>query len=393
VSTISNPTGGKKEGFLTRLRKNSPGVFVLSVLAHVVFILGATYLVVQTINSRPKQNFTSAAPGPKASTRALEHEVKMAKQKTTMSAPRPMQRIATTGLSKVTLPEMPDLPSMDVSPTQMAGIGGAGVTPGASTGGAGGGGGGGGGGFTTPFGIRGGNTKAALEGYLYDLKQDKRGKPNNISDAEFGDVVSRFVNSSFSEAVLSKYYRVKKPLYALQMFVPVIGANEAPRAFGVEREVQPRLWIAVYRGKVIPSESGKFYLAGSGDDYLIVRFNNKIILDGGIYKPVGGSNKEYHYKGGGVLVVSSPITVKAGQEYPIEILIGERPGGYCAFSLMIQQDGVEYRKDESGSPILPIFKWGKTKAMQPTGGAPPFQRVNGPVWSAKAPPEKAPPAP
>ncbi len=99
----------------------------------------------------------------------------MAKQKTTMSAPRPMQRIATTGISKVILPEMPDLPQVNaLTPTQMSGLGGMGASPGA--GGGVGGGGGGGGGFTTPFGIRGGTSKAALEGYLYDLKQDKNGK-------------------------------------------------------------------------------------------------------------------------------------------------------------------------------------------------------------------------
>lgn len=381
----------RKDGFLTRLRKNSPGVFVLSAIGHILFILIAGYLVVQTIRDRPKQNFTSAAPGPKASTRALEHEVKMAKQKTTMSAPRPMQRIATAGISKVVLPEMPDLPSMDVTPTQMSGLGGLGASPGA--GGGAGGGGGGGGGFTTPFGIRGGTSKAALEGYLYDFKQDKNGKPTDITEDEYGQVISRFANSAFSEAILSKYYKVQRPLYATQLFMPIIDAGEAPRSFGVEKEVQPRMWIAVYRGTVTPSESGKFRLVGFGDDYLVVRFNNRIILDGGIYKVAPGRSKRvytYDFQSANNTghVVSSTITVKAGQSYPIEILIGERPGGQCGYQLLVEQDGVEYRKDGRGNPILPIFKLGKGAIVEKTGGVPEFQRVNGPVWKSQAPAPK-----
>ena len=85
---------------------NSRFLFI-SILVHLVFALGATAYVVQTIVAKRKLTFISAPPSPNPNTRALEHQVQMAKKQQTMSAPAMPKRIVSTGLAKVSLPEMP----------------------------------------------------------------------------------------------------------------------------------------------------------------------------------------------------------------------------------------------------------------------------------------------
>ena len=115
---------------------------VISVLAHVLFGLGATYLIVQNIQAKRKQNFAGAPQSPSAATRAVEHKVQMQKKQQTMSAPAAIKRITTTSNARVALPAMPAMPHLDsaITPLAMAGMGGTGV--GLSMGGGGGGGGG-----------------------------------------------------------------------------------------------------------------------------------------------------------------------------------------------------------------------------------------------------------
>ena len=66
--------------------------------------------------------------GRPSSTRALEHKVQMAKKQSTMSAPSMAKRITTTGLAKVSLPEMPAMPKLAAPPVKMAGAGGVDVS-------------------------------------------------------------------------------------------------------------------------------------------------------------------------------------------------------------------------------------------------------------------------
>ena len=123
---------------------------VVSIAAHVLFAAGAAVWVVQTIHAQRKLTFTSAPPSPNPATRALEHQVQLAKRKNTMSAPAMAKRITTTAISKVSLPDMPAMPKLSaLAPTRMAGMGGTGMGMGFGGFGAGSGFGGGGGGIFT----------------------------------------------------------------------------------------------------------------------------------------------------------------------------------------------------------------------------------------------------
>ena len=82
----------------------------------------------------------------------------------------------------------------------------------------------------------------------------------------------------------------------------------------------------------------------------------------------------------GGLGVGKEFEVKAGDVYPIEIMIGEVPGGLFGGFVMIEQLGVEYKKDPLGSPILPIFRLDSSlPEIKPGEQTPPFDS-NGPIW-------------
>src|SRR5436309_2493732 len=142
---------------------------IISVAAHLLFASVAAYVVVQRYQAARKLTFKGGPPSPNPSTRAIEHKVQLAKKQSTMSVPRMEKRITTTGLSKVSLPEMPAMPKLAAPPTKMAATGtDLAFNPGGSISTSGGG----AGGAAVPFfGFKESRGGGALVGTLYDLKQ------------------------------------------------------------------------------------------------------------------------------------------------------------------------------------------------------------------------------
>ena len=367
----------------------------ISILAHVLFGIVAAYFIVATIQGKRNQFDAPGGKGPNAPTRALEHKVQMARKQNSMSAPVAAKRITTTGLSKVALPSLPTMPKMNalVLPATMTGMGGAGMGLGGFGGGGGGSGGNGGGGLSL-FGART-RTGGSLAGHLFDLKQNRSRGPTGINVEKALNVLSQFVRGGFNMGILNSYYEASVPLYATQLFTPNIDAVEAPKAFGVEQEVQPMLWAAVYSGKVVPNETGTFRFVGFGDDLLVVRFNGRVVLDRG-YFDVSGVRSSHIYKydfdagnwykdatktgghGDG-----AQIQVEAGKSYDMQVLIAELYGGRSMFQLLIEKDGVDYQQDANNHPIFPLFRLSAgTPLPQPSNAMPPFAK-EGPVWGAE----------
>jgi PA14 domain len=363
----------------------------ISIIVHVLFGLAAAAWVVQTITAKRKLTFTSAPPSPNPSTRAMEHRVQMAKKQQTMSAPAMPKRIVSTGLAKVTLPEMPAMPAMNsiAAPTKMAGVGGTGVGFGPSAGVMGSGASGGGGGPVPLFGLRSG---AGLAGTFYDLKQDKDGKPTDMAlqpneqgaafDIEapvnkaYDRALSSFLTNGMSESSLSKYFRGPQTLYLTQLYIPAVSAEEAPKAFNLGNRVKGRRWVVVYRGKVTAPESGRYRFAGFGDDVLVVRLDGRVVLDAGFAKPTRNGFRPPQY---GKEEFSEPVDIRAGVAYPMEVLIGERPGGLFVGYLLLEKQGVEYKKDKTGAPKLPIFKL--SPSDMPKGGKVAPEAAPDTTWS------------
>jgi len=199
----------------------------------------------------------------------------------------------------------------------------------------------------------------ALSGYLYDFKQDEDKKPIR----ENYGAISKAFTDSWKLKEVERFYRSKDPLQVTQIFMPNMSADLAPKAFNVEKEVQPKAWMVHYQGKISPPHSGTFRLCGAADDVLIVRVDGDIVFDGS-WSP-GYSNADMsevrqqigksfgHGKG---MFAGKWMKMRAGDVYPIEIVLGEVPGGQFMAFLMVQEKGVEYKQNPAGYPILPVFQ-------------------------------------
>ncbi|MDX2082024.1 MAG: hypothetical protein SFU53_14660 [Terrimicrobiaceae bacterium] len=368
---------------------------ILSILIHLLFIVGATVWVVQTIQAQRKVTFQGGAAAPNPGRRAMEHQVQVAKRQMGSSAPAVAKRITTTGLATFTLPEMPDMPGIESSaPALMAGMGGSGFGLGVGSGlggGPGGGGGGSGTGVAAPaFGFRDAPKPGFLVGTFYDLKQDRDGKPTNMNEEGYGWTVQGFVRNGWKEKDLEPFFQAPQKLYAPQIFMPMMDANAAPAAFGVGERVQPRMWIVVYRGKVTPNESGYYRFCGFGDDVLVVRWRKQVVLDCG-FMDVTGLQPEGYVRSEGLAIhgslppryqglgIGTRFYASANSSYDIEILVGEHPGGQFKAYLMLMKVGEDYEQDLGGQPKLPIFRLADGPPPEITGEAPVF-RPDGPIW-------------
>ena len=116
---------------LARLRKSRfwlRPALLASVLIHLMFAGGAGVYVVSKYTAERKLTFQGGPKSPNPSERALQHRVQVEKRMQAQSQPAAVpKRVLTTGLAKVTLPAMPDLPMPKTAANmpKMAGSGGA----------------------------------------------------------------------------------------------------------------------------------------------------------------------------------------------------------------------------------------------------------------------------
>jgi hypothetical protein len=110
-------------------------LFFVSVIVHVFFGVVAAFFVVQNIQTKRKLTFQEGPPVVNATHRAIEHKVSMVQKKRTGGAPPQSRRIVSTGMSSISLPEMPRMPAANLmSPSAMPGMAGAGFGPGTGVG-------------------------------------------------------------------------------------------------------------------------------------------------------------------------------------------------------------------------------------------------------------------
>lgn len=230
-------------------------------------------------------------------------------------------------------------------------------------------------GMSSLFGSKGAKGDA-LVGFLYDLKQtaDKKdskmsgdGKSNSEAELKanrgYREVVGEFLKK-WDPKVFEPYYKSKDALSSYQIFIPKLNASDAPKAFDVQKDVKPSRWVIHYMGNFVAPSSGRFRFVGHGDDILVVRFNRKVVLDSGYTILTSGSAREVL---GEVGVQQQKLNggdwfnMTEGQAYPIEILMGEEPGGAFYTFLMIEEKGKDYEKRKDGTFAYPIFQMAPTK--------------------------------
>jgi hypothetical protein len=412
-------------------RKLGGGSLSISLIIHGIILAVGLILIIQVIPpaKQPPVDFMPSGGG--GGDPSANNKVKT-KQRKTMSSVAP-RVAAKDAVGSFTLPE-PESSDISALPSLSGGaisggLGGSGSGGGKGSGtgtgfGAGTGPGmGGGTGKMNPFGMLE-PANNALVGTFYDLKQDRNKRPTNVGEATaFNEIVDKsrdilhdFVKRGWNERELAKFYQAPQKLYQTKIFMPSMEANEAPKAFNCEKEVQGSRWVVVYRGAVRPPKTGKYRFVGAGDDVLAIRFAGKMVFDYGyesataniklhgnlsklkddndrdwkrlrrdltMPSPVEirpqGSTRLVNDIGG--LGVGPEFEANAGTDYPIEILISEIPGGLFAAYLMIEEIGATYQKDGRGSPILPVFRLDSNPPAQ--GEGPPFD-PNGPVWQLTA---------
>lgn len=356
---------------------------LISIIIHVVIIIGATAWVVSSVKPQRKAQFK----GGDRTAASVQHSVKMSNTQPHLETLAKRLSVDTPH-STVSLPDLPTPPgSGPRNPSLASGMGIGGPAGGLE------------GPIMPLFGFKEVQSGATLVGRFYDLKQFRDHKPNpdltRLGPAKLALAeVTDFIKGGWNSTSLSTFFQAPVTLYATQIFVPVIDASEAPKDYGVDKEVKPMAWIAHYKGKVSPPATGAYRFVGAGDDFLAVRIDGRLVLDGGGAK---GSNfktdqpqspayaYDYHrndwlIKSRGGFTVGNRVELRTGQFYDIDIVISEGPGtGFCAM-LLFEQEGVTYEKDRKGNPILPIFRVTASKT-DPSAAAPRFMS-DGPVWRA-----------
>lgn len=409
-------------------QKLGGGSLTISIIFHGVLILiGGMWIYTVTLPVEKNVDFEPNSGGggsPASESKSKQHRVQMMQPN--------MSRVAAVGAtSTLTLPEPDEMSQMtslgSMSMGGMAGgLGGSGsgggrgdgqglgvgsgLAPGIGTGT----------GTKNPFGAMTAD-RNALVGTFYDLKQTTSGKETGMTDDQMRQALKDISRRGFRESVFSDYFRAPRKLYQTRFYIPVMPADSAPAAFEVQNEVQPRRWIVVYRGAVQAPKSGKFRFVGEADDLLVVRFNNRPVFDFGYTQAgtgihVNGRKNDFngtndvpelerevrrntpmripitmykyaatttHNNNIGGLAVGPEFQVEAGKSYPVEIMIGEIPGGSFSLTLLIEEIGANYQKDPAGFPILPLFRLDDSlpEANQPN--AAPFD-PNGPIWRFSA---------
>ena len=228
-------------------------------------------------------------------------------------------------------------------------------------------------------------SEAALTGMLYDLKQTQDHHRTNVDPETYSAVIDEFLSRGWDENVLNRYYRVSKPLYTTQIFVPNMNADQAPKAFGAEKTVKPSRWVIHYKGQVSPPETGTYRFWGIADDVMAAAVNGKTVLVGNRLDTRlprtnwRASERDGAHAGDGSLRPGDWMSLKQGEIIDLDVIIGERPGGLFNAFLMIEKQGGNYDTDRRGHLILPIFQVAPYNTPTP----PDAQFATGfPVWKS-----------
>jgi hypothetical protein len=382
VETVAEPLARPKRTLWQRLGGEG---LALSVLVHIVLVLIAVVWVVSTVTDgagkKDPNTFATGAGGGAGGPKAKEFKTKL-QPKNIKSLAKTNTRI-TSKNANATL-AVASLPSMS-NPLLSAGAIGGGSSKGfggGSGGGIGAGKGGGSGGgrnFVGLFGMKSANGMAVggLIGTLYDLKQTSDRKPTSAAPANTGigpyrTSVREFLESGWSAGRLQRFFKSPDKLVSGQLFITGRSADDAPKAFEVEKLMKPSRWVVHYRCYVEMPSSLPFRFVGSGDDFLVVRWNRKIALDDGYetYLAGGGNYKDFGVKvsqeykidrrpGSLSRLKAGPwIQVTKGTKVPVEVLIGETPGGVfdCYLAIEVAKSSTKVNGQYEGEGKLKLFR-------------------------------------
>ncbi|MDR1498421.1 MAG: hypothetical protein LBS59_08480 [Puniceicoccales bacterium] len=356
---VSDPIPEEDPAVVRRRRFwNKFGVegFAVAVGLLVIFLLVAMLLVFRTfIYTKSPDDFTTGAGGGNSGEKVTMNTHRV-KPKNARSMVKSLPKLVAKGASSVSLPDIPNVSLNALESGNPLGAASKGLGGGAGGGEGGGIGPGKGGGrnLVSNF-FGGGFNTAGLVGTFYDLKQDARGTFKDPGVGGYKAAVREFCNKAkWSEKFLeSRYFRAPQKLSLPEVYIPLIDANAAPHAYKVADKVRPSRWLALYKGSVKAPLTGQIRFVGGADDLIVVRWNSAVALDAGYDfpvsgngvlkgksgKPLPGTTDTFHYGSRPAMRAGPWISVTQGTQYPMEVLIGETPGGQFCAVLLFQKKG------------------------------------------------------
>jgi hypothetical protein len=214
-----------------------------------------------------------------------------------------------------------------------------------------------------------------LAGYLIDLKQTNTKQSTGMDIPQFYKIMKQYISQGWDDSLLQSYYSSRSSLYNDSLAISTRASEEAPKAFGVENEVQPGFWIVHYHGKVTAPE-GDYRFVGFADNILVVKINGTTVLDAGwdpltddatlheplpfafpSYIPAAGHSRvgDDPYGGDPHLKIGIKFHFDVGDHVNMDVLIGD-DGGHCSYFLLIEKEGNKYIKTPDGTPLMPFFQ-------------------------------------
>lgn len=235
------------------------------------------------------------------------------------------------------------------------------------------------------FGSDGSDHGAGLKGIFIDGKRDAKGNPRNRASL----FMETYENSG-AKGLLRDFWSSKKELVGTQIFVPIVDAIEMPKAFGLEKEVQPNRVFVIYSGTVVSPISGTIRFLGYADDHLQVRLGDQPVFKFQWPNRDARPGDPLHRIGSGTCGFGDWFEVTKGQSYPIEILIGEGGGGKFAAFLLYEIKNKKYDPPVKNAwPKYDLFRTANlTLELPPPNPAyadyPNYEK-NSPVWEVVSP--------
>jgi len=238
-----------------------------------------------------------------------------------------------------------------------------------------------GGGGTSGTGSGFGSFKGAstlLAGYFYDMKQTSDRKPTGMTPELWRPIMAKYIAQGWDDSLLEPYYKSKLPLYTSAFAISTRLSEEGPKAFGLEKEVQPAMWVAHYHARVMAPQEGEYRLVGFGDDLMEVKIKGAYVLDAGwvslsrkvdLHQSLPIVWSKFYGKAGedrssempgmgpanGFLKMGPTFHMDTAEPVDMDVLIGDQ-GGEVAFFLLIEKVGNTYEKLPDGTPKLPFFQ-------------------------------------
>lgn len=260
---------------------------------------------------------------------------------------------------------------------------------------------------------------SAFCGRFWDLKKTNTGDPSalkaNTANLPVLNLLSRYYNGRWNDEMFAKFFESKVNLFASCFFMPQSLDKEASNAYDPNHrmKLEPSRWVAIYRALVQAPVSGKFRFVGAADSVMAVRFNGQNVLqcgfhllstgewDGGRDEAYMEGKKYYPYESCepwnvnfGGFVGGDVFEVKAGEWYPMEVLISEIGGGDFGFCLLVDAVDSPKKVDKNGTPIFYLFRtafiaptadeiYQTVKNPSDNGTTDPPYDEDSPVWVAK----------